>query len=109
MFFDYAPQLFWSSCWGRKLDNLPILVEDEFGKVPRDHFSCSFIFLEELTVVSEEDKKRVSVFSVHLDLFEDGEVGIEVILDKFLYVSLTAAFLAEELVARKSKNLETLA
>jgi hypothetical protein len=50
----------------------------------------------------------VSIFSVHLYLLQDGELGVEVLIDKLLDLDGGTALLSKELVTWEGKDLESL-
>jgi len=82
-------------------------VDEKFSEVPGNHF-CSICFgVKKLTIVSQINEKRMSIFTIYFNLFHNWELYIEIFFDKFVDFFRWSTFLSKELVARESQNLKS--
>lgn len=87
--------------------NFSLGIDEKLGKVPWD-YSCTVGFrVEELTIISQINEKRMSIFAIYFYLLHNWELYIEILLHKFVYFFRRATLLSKELVARKSQNLKS--
>ena len=92
---------------GEELDHFTFGVNHEFAKVPWDLLCFVSFWIIEFTVVSEEDKKRMSVLSVHFYFLHHWELHIEVFSYELFDFFGRSTFLSKELIARKGQNFKS--
>jgi hypothetical protein len=89
------------------LDDFSLRVDEKFGKIPRNHLSCAGLGVEQLTVVSQVNEKRVSLLSVDFDFLHNRELDVKVFGDKVFNFLRRTTFLSEKLIAREGQNFKT--
>jgi hypothetical protein len=90
------------------MHHFSLVVHDKLGKVPWDNIGLAGFGVVELAVVSQVHEQWMRVSAVDLDLFEDGELGVEVFVHELLDLLGRPALLTEELVAGEGQNFESL-
>lgn len=89
------------------MDHLALLVDEEFCEVPGNNLGLLFVGIPQRTIRAQESVNRVCVGPVHIDLCEEGELGVITITRKGLDFGLVARFLVHKLIAGEGENLES--
>lgn len=82
-------------------------INNEFSKVPRDMLGLFLLLIKELRVISQVFVYLMGIGSIDFNLGKQRKLDI-VFRNEFLDIFMSTRFLIHELVARKSKNFETL-
>ena len=78
VFLDEGNNLFRFGLRRIELNDLSLRVDEKFGEVPRNHFSCACFWVIELTVVPQIHKNWMGPLSIDLNFLHHWEFDIEV-------------------------------
>ena len=105
--YDMLLDLVWVSLRTPVSNDPALVVHEEFGEVPRDLLGCFVCRVVKLAVESQELVDRMSIHSVNVGFFKHLPFSAKRLRECF-DLCVAPGFLAHELVARESENLETL-
>jgi hypothetical protein len=94
--------LLWGYLGAKAFDDLPLVAHQELREVPADVLVAFVIGVSGF----QESVQVTRTVTVHLDLGEHGERGVELGPGKFLDFLIGSGLLATELVAGKGQNAE---
>merc|ERR1712004_413761 len=90
------------------MNYLAFRVDEELGEVPRDLRSSFLLSIIEWTVHPKILVDRMRIWTIHFDLRKHGKFDSIRLCGPCFYLSVSSWLLLPKLVARKSKDFETL-
>ena len=88
------------------MDYFTMLVDQEFGKVPRDYFDWSILVMKRAPIAAVAEH-LVGVRAIHINLWEQGEARIVALLNISFNLSICTRFLSLKLIAGECEDLES--